>query len=349
MKITFNILALILFIFSIMPLIKGEAWWIRIFDFPRVQVAVASFIVLGLMLLFIKSWNSTSIVAASALGIALILELVQIFPYTPVAYNMTKDVEPGFDKNAAISIMISNVRMSNRETQKLVTEVNRVQPDVLLVIEPDDYWEQQLRQIEETFPHTLKQPLENTYGMMVYSKLEMQEKIVNYLFTDSVPSMEFTLQLRNNKKVKLYCLHPMPPQPGVDTKERDAELIIIGKKAKEQDLPAIIAGDMNDVAWSHTTRLFMRTSNVMDPRKGRGMYNTYNANIPFFRWPLDHLFHTDDFRLVKIERLEHIGSDHFPVLVELVLQPQKDNGKAPEPENGDEEEAGNKVRKAEED
>lgn len=37
------------------------------------------------------------------------------------------------------------------------------------------------------------------------------------------------------------------------------------------------------------------------------------------RWTLDHVFVTEEFRLKKLERLPKIGSDQFPIFVELVL------------------------------
>ena len=41
--------------------------------------------------------------------------------------------------------------------------------------------------------------------------------------------------------------------------------------------------------------------------------------MPWFRWPLDHLFHDARFRLIAMERLEKIGSDHFPMRFVLAL------------------------------
>jgi len=80
------------------------------------------------------------------------------------------------------------------------------------------------------------------------------------------------------------------PNPGTRSYERDAELLVVGRHIRRRGQPAIVAGDMNDVGWSRTSRLFQRYSGLLDPRRGRGLYNTYSTYIPLFRYPLDHSF-----------------------------------------------------------
>lgn len=64
----------------------------------------------------------------------------------------------------------------------------------------------------------------------------------------------------------------------------------VALKAKDCLLPCIVFGDLNDVAWSYTTELFRKTSELLDPRRGRGFYNTFSAHHWFIRFPLDYIF-----------------------------------------------------------
>lgn len=172
-------------------------------------------------------------------------------------------------------------------------------------------------------PYSVKCPLDNLYGMHVYSRLPFSEEKISYLVEKDVPSIHLSLELRTGDKVHMHFVHPAPPSPTENTEstERDAELIIIARSIAETDQPVIVTGDLNDVAWSATTRLFRKISGLLDPRVGRGMFNTFHVDYPFLRWPLDHLFHSSHFKVKNIQRLPPIGSDHFSLFTMLVYDP----------------------------
>lgn len=164
--------------------------------------------------------------------------------------------------------------------------------------------------------------------MHLYSKLPLHDQEVSFLVEKDIPSIHVSIELKTGDRVRAHFVHPAPPSPTENTEsaERDAELIVVARSVARSDQPVIVTGDLNDVAWSSTTRLFRKISGLLDPRIGRGMLNTFHVKYPLLRWPLDHLFHSDHFTLNSIQRLPSIGSDHFPLLTSLSYTPKKGAG-----------------------
>ena len=309
---------------TLLPMSRHEAWWVRDQDFPRLQYALLAAALLPALLLALDRGEAgTWVLVGVTLG-CLAYQAWWIFPHTPLHRIEVKRARPG-EAQDRLRILSVNVLMPNRRADDLLRIVEQADPDVLIAVETDRWWQERLDRLEGTYPHALKCPLDNLYGMHLYSRLALEDGTIQYLVEPGVPSMHAMLVLRSGRRVRLHCLHPKPPSPteNPDSLPRDAELVAVAKSVaeSEQDTPVIVAGDLNDVAWSSTTRLFRKISGLLDPRVGRGMYNTYHANWPFLRWPLDHLFHSEHFELVRIERLPAFGSDHFPILIELALVP----------------------------
>ena len=122
---------------------------------------------------------------------------------------------------------------------------------------------------------------------------------------------------------------------------------MVGREVRRRGGPTVVAGDLNDVAWSYTTRLFRRISRLLDPRRGRGMVNTFHARIPFLRFPLDHVFHSRHFLLEELRRLPAFGSDHFAIYARLALHEVAPRvHESPEPTGEERELAQRKIEKA---
>ncbi len=315
-------ISIVVCLWTLLPLCRHDAWWIRLFDFPRVQIAVISICLLSLYAAYV-GWESllNKLIILALLGCT-IFQLMRIARYTSVFLKQVKTSQSLSELNR-ISILVANVLMTNRDSDALINLIQTCNPDVVLTLETDVWWEKQLEELESTYLNTVKHPLDNLYGMHLYSKLKLEDSQVLFLVEDDVPSIHTKLYLQSGKVVDLKCLHPAPPSPTENTRslERDAELLIVAKDLGSKDDTSIVMGDLNDVAWSATTRMFQRISKLLDPRIGRGMFNTFHAAYPFLRWPLDHVFCSRDFTVVSLKRLGNIGSDHFPIHVVLSHEP----------------------------
>lgn len=313
----------VMLLLTLVPLSRRKDWWVRGLDFPRLQLfaATALLLVVDLVVAFAAGWEGWWVPVTAAGCLA--YHAWWITPYTRCFPLEVKDAPA--DGGTVLRVLVSNVLMSNRDAPALLRLVAEHRPHVLVTLESDAWWQQQLETLSAEYPFSLRCPLDNRYGMHVYARLPLEDGRVEFLVQDDVPSMRAGIRLPGGQLVQAHFVHPAPPSPteNGESTERDAELLIVAQRVADLAAPVVVTGDLNDVAWSRTTRRFRRRSRLLDPRVGRGMFNTFHAGHWFLRWPLDHIFHSDHFTLRSIRRLPSMGSDHFPLLTELVLTPER--------------------------
>lgn len=321
----FGLLSAIAVAATIIPLFSSKQWYVRIFDYPRLQTLIVAVLALAWYLIFYFEQRPKGYVFTLALLIVIIVQAYKAWPYTPLGTKQVLAAEDTATNQSAISLFICNVLQTNTAYNRVLEKINQYQPDVIITTETDSTWQKQLSVLHQQYPYRVAVPQSNTYGMHLFSRLPLRGSSVRYLLEKEIPSIRTLVQLRSGAWITLFVVHPKPPVPGEasDSKERDAEIIMVGREASQQKGGVIVAGDFNDVAWSETTELFQKVSGFLDPRRGRGFYNTYHAKYPVFRWPLDHIFHSDHFRLEKIERVGTVNSDHFPMYIKLRYEPEK--------------------------
>ena len=315
---------------TLLPLWRNPHWLIRGWDFPRLQLAVLALLLIFLQLIWLDLMSAYNWILVGLAAAALAFQLWWIIPYTRFWPTEVKGATRVSLDNR-LRILTANVLTPNRNTDGLLKLVSEYQPDVVLTLETDQWWQERLDSLQANMPHSVKCPLDNLYGMHLYSSMPLKNVKLSYLVESDVPSIHANLQLRSGVWVRVHFLHPAPPSPSENTEstERDAELVVVAREVADLAQPVVVAGDLNDVAWSETTRLFRKISGLLDPRVGRGMFNTFHAKYPLMRWPLDHLFHSHHFTVSTIKRLPGFGSDHFPLLTELSYEPsrgQEQNG-----------------------
>ncbi len=313
-------LGYLIILMSLVPLLRSNWWFVRIFDYPRSQKFWLNLMIL-LIYVVVIGWNEVSdlvFIAAMSLNLAYLFS--KVWEYTKLApVQMKVDGKEG----DAIRLLVANVFQDNRDASGLLRMIDTSDPDLVLLVETDDWWVTQMRSRYDEYSHRVEIPKSNTYGMLLLSRLEIADYKIRYIVEDDIPSIQADIITPSWQTFRLYGLHPKPPVPqeSGESTERDAEILIVAKECTTCQLPVIVAGDLNDVAWSFTTNLFLKVSGLLDPRIGRGFFSTFHAKYRLMRWPLDHVFCSSHFYLHVLKRMGDIGSDHFPILIEVGLEP----------------------------
>jgi endonuclease/exonuclease/phosphatase (EEP) superfamily protein YafD len=271
MTTALTIVGVFVIVATVVPLVRRQAWWIRIFDFPRMQIATLALVVLICDLVLRTDSGVVDNVLRIVLAGCIFYQAYMIYPYTflvPQQVKRSAGPRPG----SSLSLLIANVKIENRNAAALRKIIHENDPDAMLIVEADQWWRDALAEFERSHPFTVQKPLDNSYGMLFYSRLEIRSPEILFRIYDDVPSIRVRALLPAGIEVELHGLHPKPPVPQEEgsSGQRDAELLLVGRETAGKRVPTVVMGDLNDVAWSHTNYLFQRISGLLDPRIGRG-------------------------------------------------------------------------------
>ncbi len=302
----------------IFALTTRDQWWMRMFDYPRLQIAILSLGLLLISLLF-RQWHAWW----NRIYLALLLLAVGYQGYILAPYYLpvapvvpTHSVETS---TRTFSLLSANVLMENRDVEAFVEIVERTEPDLLLIIEPNQWWLEQLQPLHDRYPHRIEQPQENHYGMALYSRFPLRDHEILYLETENVPAIVADVALPTGDLITFYGEHPRPPLPENSVTAADKELIRVAERIRAAQQPVIVAGDFNDVPWSYTVEKFAAISQLRDPRVGRGFYHTFDAQSPIMRVPIDHIFVSPGVALVELADPIRFSSDHFALFARFAI------------------------------
>ena len=320
-------LSCLLILASLLSLVYDiPKWYLKILDFPRLQQIFLAVILLIAVILLKKAWSIKVIGVSVGLLVAIGIHFSYLAPYL-LGEKAVPDISAKQNKNS-VGILIANVLITNQESQQFLEIIQETDPDIILAMEVNAWWINELSSLKEEYPYFMEYPEDNAYGMALYSRFPLKNEQTLFLNHSRVPSMHAEVTLLSGKIFKLHAVHPVAPFPsskypeniGSGNDHQEVAITKVGKMVSEYQMPSIVAGDFNDVAWSNTSRLFGQNGNLKDVRIGRGLLNTFNAHSFFMRWPLDHFFVSEDIAVAEFKRLPKFNSDHFPLYARLVIE-----------------------------
>ncbi|WP_456269205.1 endonuclease/exonuclease/phosphatase family protein [Kushneria sp. AK178] len=328
-----RVLTLLLIVVSLLPEIPSGQWFITLWEFPRLQLTLI--LAITLLLLGLHAWLKKPR-REHAVWLSLLLvtggwQASHILPFTPVWPKEVASADArALEQQSTFKALTANVDYENDRYAEAVDLIRREDPDLVLLIEVDEAWKQGLAPLNEDYEYRIGEVRGEGLGIMLWSRFPLQEQEVAHLVSERRPSILATVDIPGIGPVRYAGIHPVPPglkdriayndetTERRDSRVRDAEVMLIARRVQQDpDNRWIVTGDFNDVAWSDTTRLFSDLSDLKDPRRGRALLSTYHTAYPLWRYPIDHMFVSDGFELVHLDRVELKGSDHFAITTTL--------------------------------
>jgi endonuclease/exonuclease/phosphatase (EEP) superfamily protein YafD len=313
-KVSFGLLlglVLPLLFLSFIPMVDTYRWWVRLADFPRLQIAIALLVLAVPVALFLRRFRKMASITLALMAAAILYHGYVLLPYAPAGPEFPADSCPS---GSVLSIMVANVKMHNDPNGKLVETVRKVEPDILLAMETNAKWDRALAPLTDTMPHTVEHISGSQYGMHLFSRLALESPEVRFLADQGTPQIVTGVTLRNGEVIDFLGVHPRPPLPSESALGRDAVLYRAAFILRDQARPGVVAGDFNATPWESATARMREIGRLQDPRRSYGYVPTFDARSWWMSWPLDQVFHEAGFATLSLERLDYFGSDHYPFM-----------------------------------
>ncbi len=250
--------------------------------------------------------------------VSVVFAIVNFVDVLPAFISPAKTGEPSQE---TFTVLLANVLSSNKEYDKVKKLIRSSEPDIIAVIEATEGWMKELSSLEDEYPHVVSRPREDNFGIALLSRLPFEESEIIQIGDASLPSLLARIRV-DESDVTVIATHPLPPTRASTSRHRNRQLEELGDLVRTVKGPVLVIGDLNTAPWSPHFKKLLR-SGLRDSRRGRGVQPTWQANLPWFlRIPLDHVLHSPEITTLRRELGPDIGSDHFPVIVDLSLRPE---------------------------
>jgi endonuclease/exonuclease/phosphatase (EEP) superfamily protein YafD len=219
-----------------------------------------------------------------------------------------------------VKLLFANVESANRNFADFIGLVREENPDVVIIQEATERWIDHLHVIEEQFPYAKALPRPRSVGIALYSRIPVERFDVVALGSERRPGLVARLHLGGGV-LSVVTVHPRPPLRPRYFRHRNEQLRDAASVVQALPLPKILVGDLNTSLWSPDYAQVIRQTGLYNARQGFGLAPTWPAFMPWplLMIPIDHCLVSPDIRVLTMKTGRNIGSDHLPLIVDLVI------------------------------
>jgi endonuclease/exonuclease/phosphatase (EEP) superfamily protein YafD len=300
--------ALLLLIISVTGFLARAHWVLELTCHFRIQYLFAA-AACWVCLLLLRDWRWSLTAAA-----AVVLNGSSVAPWH------LRQPNPPPAGGTPFRVMLANVYTQNRDHLSTIALVLKETPDVLVLQEVDDAWTAALKPLDASHPHSIVIPRGDNFGIGIWSKTPLLNTQRMSFSEFGVPSIATQLQV-GSQVISLLATHPIPPASRAGARDRNVQLRKVAEFMMRMSGPSILIGDLNTTMWSPHYTALVRDTGLRDCRRGFGVLPTWPTFFRFLMIPLDHCLVSRSVGVRRTRVGPPVGSDHLPLVVDLVVSP----------------------------
>lgn len=305
-------------------MLLAEYWWVGdVLVALRFHAGLVALAALPFLAFGGSRWGSL---------VATLLALVQLGPGASLMFAKT----PLADGGPSLRVVFVNVLASNRDEQRLTSLLETEGPDVVAVAELQPFWARVLSEdaVQAAYPHRVEFPRPGDAGMAIYSRHPIVDSDSNQVGRGAAPLVRATIDV-DGCAVEVVAANAFRPTSPATSSSR-VEMLGRLDSVVAGNGPLVLVGGLGTGSGSPTLRRLLDRHGLVDTRRGTGRQPTWMPVFGPLGLDVDHVLVDDDFGVRGHRTGRSIGSDHTPLVVDLVLAadgcvpPREDLEAAPE-------------------
>jgi len=304
------------------PMFGFETWPGELAASWRPHVAVGVLVVAVLCLAMSRRWIAGMLVAVA-------LTLGADVLWSGLVSAQTEAGAVKVEQPAMARVMFANVLRSNPSLADLMVWLNSENPDVLVMTEVTPGHVEEIAELMagNGYAHQVLEPRHHAFGMTIYSRLPIVdysfETLTDNTLSEGGPNTVIARIETGQGVLAVAGVHPFPPSIRASMEARNRQLDDAVYLLEDIKDPLIVVGDYNATPWSPALRRFAEALDL----HGFNVAATWPVWFGFAGIPIDHALVSNELLISGIEVGPNIGSDHRPIVVDVLLDvPLGDQG-----------------------
>lgn len=299
-------------------------WFFELFSHFRVQLIATQVVLLIAFAILRHPRRALTLALACVINAAPIREYLLPVgePAAPLHTGTQSRSEAAMSSSAdgdgarqAIRVISVNVLATNPNAAALIRVLRSAQPDIFAIVELTEPFMDALAEFAAAWPHQMLLPEPGTFGIGVYSRWPLDA--VDVIELEGVPAIDARIG-GNEGGWHFVAAHLMPPMSSTMAELRNAQLRALAEHVRTIDAAHVVVGDFNLSPYSPLFEDFLRLTRLHSTLRGLGPTYTWPSFFPLLGIAIDHVLVSDAFTVTAYSRADGIGSDHYPVVVDMI-------------------------------